>query len=48
MVSEVASGQWEPSQDWSWGVPSLVKTVCTGTDINKVAEHYIHKVGLSI
>jgi len=29
-------------------IPSLVKTVCTGTDINKVAEHYIRKVGLSI
>ncbi|KIJ95718.1 hypothetical protein K443DRAFT_682794 [Laccaria amethystina LaAM-08-1] len=29
-------------------VPNLVKPVCTGTDINKVAERCIFEVGLSI
>ena len=33
---------------WNKQVPSLVKPVCTGTDINKVAERYIREVGLSI
>jgi hypothetical protein len=29
-------------------VPNLVKPVCTGTDINEVAERCIFEVGLSI
>lgn len=48
MVVVVIRGcQWSVGT-WSWGVPSLVKPVCTGTDINKVAERWIRKVGLSI